>query len=296
LDLVSARHPRPLFPDREPDDGKLERPRVIHPSRSCWLGFGVAVSLAGPACTVQPAEPGGGCEVGGQHFEPGERFTAPDGCNSCTCEAGGASCTEMACAQPCIHRGETHSPGDQFPAGDGCNTCRCEPGGAVSCTLMACGDCEYQGTSHELGETFPSGDGCATCTCEPGGVQCEATGCAIGCASGGPSFPAGATVPAGDGCNTCLCAGDGQFGCTKVACACDPAKEFGRDYVGGSVEECQVIDFSCPANTEVFANACGCGCEQDLWCPEYFSCRPGPSSGCDAEALGALCPYSGFAL
>jgi len=52
-----------------------------------------------------------------------------------------------------------------------------------------------------------------------------------------------------------------------------------------------------PPNTVSFGNACGCGCEQALWCPEYFDCMPGPvGQGCDFAALGELCPYSGFAL
>ena len=39
-----------------------------------------------------------GCLVAGRYHPDGESFVAPDGCNSCTCDAGEAVCTEADCA------------------------------------------------------------------------------------------------------------------------------------------------------------------------------------------------------
>jgi hypothetical protein len=281
-------------------------PPMIALSYARNLVLGMAVLLGAASGCTFTAEPGG-CFVGGEWFEAGEPFPSPDGCNTCSCDpTGAAACTAMACVDSCTWNGETHFEGEQFPAGDGCNTCTCEPGGSVACTEMGCGNtCEWQGQVYQVGDEFPAGDGCNSCTCDASGDAvctrlacnaCASTGCSIGCEHGGPTIPFGDEVPAGDGCNSCTCADDGSFGCTKVACACNPASEFGRNYVAASPAECAVIDFACPANTKGFANECGCGCEQDLWCPAAFDCMPGPTAGCDFPALTAICPYSDFAL
>ena len=115
-----------------------------------------------------------------------------------------------------------------------------------------------------------------------------------GAANGESCGRVGATTLARDGCNTCTCSADGSIGCTKIGCACNPDHEWARSYVGSSPQACAVIDFACPANTSMFQNECGCGCEQSLACPEFFGCEPG--SGCDTDALAALCPYTTFAL
>ena len=39
----------------------------------------------------------------------------------------------------CTYGGEGYGAGDTFPALDGCNTCSCEAGGAVTCTEFPCG-------------------------------------------------------------------------------------------------------------------------------------------------------------
>jgi hypothetical protein len=78
--------------------------------------------------------------------------------------------------------------------------------------------------------------------------------------------------------------------CTKIACVCDPATEWHRDYVALSPAECSVIYYTCPPNTTPFANDCGCGCQQSAACPEYFDCMP-PST-CDIPQIEADCPYS----
>jgi hypothetical protein len=45
--------------------------------------------------------PAGGCTYAGKTYAPGASFASDDGCNVCTCAAGGAvGCTKRACA-PC---------------------------------------------------------------------------------------------------------------------------------------------------------------------------------------------------
>ena len=39
------------------------------------------------------------CDYEGETYEAGESFDAADGCNTCTCDDGSASCTEMGCEE-----------------------------------------------------------------------------------------------------------------------------------------------------------------------------------------------------
>ena len=114
----------------------------------------------------------------------------------------------------------------------------------------------------------------------------------------GRTYPPGSTFNAGDGCNTCGCDQSAGISCTKKACMCDPAAEVRRrEYIGKSPDECATIRFTCPSNTTPFMNTCGCGCEQDPGCPEWFDCQPSPGvPPCDTMAIKAKCPYSGIAF
>ncbi|PID37907.1 MAG: hypothetical protein CSB49_08290 [Proteobacteria bacterium] len=118
----------------------------------------------------------------------------------------------------------------------------------------------------------------------------------VACTFAGDEYAEGETFPAGDGCNTCTCGKSGQVACTKRFCpppSCDPKAEWYRKYVATDVQQCQTIKYVCPPNTTHFTNACGCGCEQDKSCPEWFNCMP--PAGCDVKALKEKCPYSGIA-
>ena len=52
------------------------------------------------SCLAACNGPPGTCVVGGKTYKIGETFPAPDGCNTCTCLAEGAACTEIACPPP----------------------------------------------------------------------------------------------------------------------------------------------------------------------------------------------------
>lgn len=81
------------------------------------------------------------------------------------------------------------------------------------------------------------------------------------CTYNGQSYSPGDTFNATDGCNTCTCTASGSVSCSTLTCACDPAKEPWRTYLG-TPEQCQTISYTCPPGEVSFSNACGCGCEK----------------------------------
>ena len=99
---------------------------------------------------------------------------------------------------------------------------------------------------------------------------CESSSCVYycgappspGCDYNGAHYAAGDVFPSSDGCNECTCGTDGTVACTERACACDPASEPSRHYIG-TPEECTRISYLCAPGTHPFSNACGCGCEDD---------------------------------
>ncbi|MFT3768349.1 MAG: hypothetical protein QM820_23115 [Minicystis sp.] len=252
----------------------------------------LVVPLAMMGCEVQVST--NGCVVGGTTHAPGTSFPAPDGCNTCTCDADGSvGCTELACVGGCFDDAGPHEVGETW--GDDCNQCTCLASGDIACTGELCPvTCEWEGQTYTPGQQFPAGDGCNTCECEPDGiVGCTLVACET-CTFEGKTYQWGDSFPAGDGCNICTCSDGGLISCTKLACTCNPQSEWWRHYVADSPAECQVIDFACQPNTTMFANACGCGCEQDASCPKFFDCQP--PNQCDLEKIMAECPFSGIAF
>jgi hypothetical protein len=182
-------------------------------------------------CT--PDQPPGSCNVDGVVYEDGDRdIPAPDGCNTCFCEAGTLSCTERACpptGMACEVDGTTYPDGTNgIPAPDGCNTCTCIDGD-LACTRIACDPgaaCEVGGVSYPHGSSgVPAGDGCNTCACDDGVVTaCTEADCSETCSVYGVEYSGSA--PASDGCNTCGCE-DGSVGgaCTRIGCGPIPIEE-----------------------------------------------------------------------
>jgi hypothetical protein len=119
------------------------------------------------------------CQVGDQSYAEGDTFPAPDGCNTCSCQADGSmACTEMGCVDGCSYDGQHYNTGDSFPAGDGCNSCTCAADGSVGCSTMGCTTtCTYEGQVYYPGDKFEPAGGsmCGDmCTClENGTVDCE---------------------------------------------------------------------------------------------------------------------------
>jgi hypothetical protein len=174
-------------------------------------------------------------------------------------------------------------------------------GGVIDCSNLGCAAPPFCST----GCTNP----CGCCPCTEGETMNKYL-CVGGCWSesldaGAPTFcryngqiySVGDKYAAIDGCNTCTCVQSGVSECTEMACACDPANEtHRRNYVGTSPASCAAMDFVCTGNTTYFFNQCGCGCEQDPSCPEWFDCMPGPNTTpCNESDIHARCPYSGIA-
>ena len=174
-----------------------------------------------PGCFISDSDDNDTCEFNGNTFDAGDSFPASDGCNTCTCESGGAiSCTEAACTTGCTHNGNLYQPGDTFA--DDCNTCTCEAGGNVSCTQIACNEpttCEYEGTTYNQGDMFDAIDGCNTCEClEDSMVACTDMACPGDCTYNGMDYMVGESFPAIDMCNTCTCDAPGMVTCTQMMC------------------------------------------------------------------------------
>ena len=109
------------------------------------LAFGLALTgLAGCEPGNTPPVPGDVCLVDGKIYRAGDTFPSPDGCNSCSCAAGGqVACTLKACIDAgssggCTYGGKRYAEGDNFPSTDGCNSCFCGANGSVGCTKRAC--------------------------------------------------------------------------------------------------------------------------------------------------------------
>lgn len=146
---------------------------------------------------------------------------------------------------------------------------------------------------------------CGCCSCTEGERQargsdwprrciggCWAPAYVGGCVQYGRPIANGESVEDPVGCNSCTCIdvdGFSGWSCTLVSCACPP--ESARfSFVSRDSAECGDIRFTCPKDTELFYEQCGCGCAQDPECPEVIDCRAG-DSGCDPQ-LVAHCPFS----
>jgi len=211
--------------------------------------------------------------------------------------AGGTGSTGGCAGEQCgcMYEGQFYPIGAKFPSIDKCNSCTCETPTVVSCTNMACTapGCDYNGKHYNAFESFPAGDGCNTCTCgQDGQIACTGAYCEPICTYAGKPYSIGQQFPSLDGCNTCICTDQG-ISCTEINCPCNPEKEWWRSYVATDPAKCALIDYACIENTKPFQNACGCGCEQDPSCPEYFDCMP--PSPCNPEEIKKKCPYSKIA-
>ena len=186
---------------------------------------------------------------GGQPAIPAQAGAA-SGATGGTTSSAGAEPAESAGAaaapgEPCVVDGVVHEVGVEYACD--CNTCWCETDGHVWSTLAECA---------------PSG-----------------------CTYAGQSYPAGVTFPSRDGCNQCTCGEEGSANCTAEFCACEPTAEWYRRYVFTDAGPCLGAKFTCPPNTLVFANPCGCGCEEATPCGKTVAC-----DACTDEL--AQCPFA----
>ena len=238
--------------------------------RNTWMGLGFAAVVA---CSASDSPSFSGRFDGGSSSGAGgSSGSATGGAGGGAGQAGmagnggGRDCSNVGCAPP---------PMCSTGCTEVCGCCSCLEGvtmGNLVCvggcwdTLVVGGDagnqsCTYLGKTHPAGVIFAAGDGCNTCTC-------------------GEAPRGGVPV------------------CTKKMCQCNPQTETRRrEYIGKSSAECATIRFTCPDNTTPFTNTCGCGCEQDPSCPDWFDCQPSPGvPPCDTASIKVNCPYSGIAF
>lgn len=247
-------------------------------------GFWLCTGLACPEC------------------EPGDTFSAEDGCD-CVCDDAGFWDCDDECGEPecavgdviedgcevcrcadgawdCIVLDEEEcggddrcEPGAYRVSDNGCHLCECDRAGAWICPDTL--DCP--GVECLPGETRVSEDGCTDCFCTDDGLW--------SCALPGPECAAcepGDTREADDGCNQCTCTDDGSWACTEIACPPQYECESHDDCfeTGCSGQFCASVDI--PSTCE--------------WLPEY-ACYGEPVTPCgcvdgfcawtDTEALEA---------
>jgi len=177
---------------------------------------------------------GGGCVYGGERYDVGERFPSEDGCNICTCGAGGrVACTLRACADSCggltgaaCDAGEycNFAPGAQCGAADQTGTCAPIP---QVCTLeynpvCGCDDMTY-GNACEAASNGVSVLHPGECEGGTGGVSGGTGGVSGGTGGTGSGDTCGgiAGLPCPDG-EYCSFATDAQCGAGDRTGTCEP--------------------------------------------------------------------------
>jgi hypothetical protein len=121
---------------------------------------------------------------------------------------------------------------------DGCNTCRCA-NGEWACTRRFCPDAGPPPKCDEPGKRYVSRD---PNQCKVMLFSCPTNSspffddCGCGCISTPPPRDAG------------------------PAPTCDAGVDPNKRYVSRDPEQCKLIDYMCPTNTNHFTDACGCGC------------------------------------
>jgi len=159
----------------------------------------------------------------------------------------------------CVYENKVYKEGEGFPSSDGCNTCSCTAGGMIACTLRACGDAAVPPDGGPAGVCMLGADQtcnddpmlntiigkcrpdltceCGTATPNPKTGRCVAPAATMGCSYEGTTYPVGSKFmcPTIDnGCNqgVCFCATPGQ---TVALCPTDsiPVCGFDATYVYG---------------------------------------------------------------
>lgn len=232
--------------------------------KATWVWLMAAWLLAACGSYVRPGDgsapqpdatlpDGGGCVLaGGRVLGIGESFF--DGCNTCSCGAGGVlACTARACPEDVVvppppacvaPDGSRVDLGDSWRSPDGCTECFCDMSASLSCAMRS--DCfdagppppvcfAPDGTAIPFGTRALTRDFCQVCACLMAGAPplCSASGDARCFDAGGPTvcrapdgtaFAVGTTWTSRDRCTSCVCRRDGTTSCgTSPTCVPDAA-------------------------------------------------------------------------
>jgi hypothetical protein len=235
-----------------------------------WRSLALAVcSLPASACVDALVGEVDICEYEGKSYKLNEKFSASDGCNTCTCKIDGdVACTELACDDaPVACDGKYGCPTDAGVNGPvlgcdsklGCPTDAgvypppgCDPKLGCMPGEGATTYCNYFGSVYKPGESFAAWDGCNSCSCIAGvGIQCSDNVCyepdgsvAPGtCDYAGKLYKPGEWFAASDNCNKCSCTETGAVSCSRYSCTFDAGGTTEVPDAGGA----SCGQFSCPS-------------------------------------------------
>lgn len=238
-----------LCPGEVPERHDLEEVVVCSDSETLSDAFLVELEAKGYNPDPVEVEPGAPCD------RDGARGRAD--CNSCVCENGSWSCTEIACAQPtgcaaqtteqacseqaddcewaiCAQDASCPNPSggacvdspvtgqacgpDPLHLGRVCEVCNCDDG-TWSCEGTPCQQCA---AFTNAGDCQDMGPGCSWAQCPQDDFDCPNPegGICVDPPSSGDAceLPGVAGADSADGCNSCYCDDGGFWACTEIAC------------------------------------------------------------------------------
>lgn len=288
--------------------GKVNPPRSLYAlallmlplmigARDCERVVVGAECDGGPCAADGGSNDGDGCLYNGKRYRVGESFSSEDGCNSCSCTAGGqVACTLRACASEACGglRGLQCSP-DKYckyaleamcGAADQTGVCTPKPEACGEIYAPVCGcDGRTYGNECEAGAAGTSVAARGECGGQPpgGGETCGGL-LGRGCAAGQfCDYPIDARCGAADATGVCR---DIPQACTleySPVCGCD-GNTYGNACAAASEGISVAMRGECGAMTPTGAS---CGSRGQAPCPDGQYCNFPATADCgNADAPG----------
>ena len=260
-------------------------------SRGCFVDDS---SSSGSNGSAGSGSSGSGCDLGGKHHAVGESFPSPDGCNTCSCTASGAACTERACLQTCGGLTGAGCPTNQycnFPVGAHCGaadatgTCAAKPEVCDTQYDPVCG-CDDKTYGNDCSAAAQGESVAAHGECGTGGGGSGGTG-----SGGGNACKSNADCPQ----PPCACLdadGDNQcdnhcpnYGCRDGQCVdTSPQPTICGGLLGAGCADGEFCKFA-PAARCGAADATGECTAKPQVCTDQYD----PVCGCDGMTYGNSC-------
>jgi Pacifastin inhibitor (LCMII) len=158
--------PSCVYDDNEYADGQTFPSTDGCNTCSCDDG---AVACTERACDVMPE---GGCNYAGTVYADGAIFPSEDGLDTCWCVAEAVACTNSG-GGDCELGGVHYNNGERIPTMDcNSMWCQDGMIASTLVECPAAGACTYDGHEYAVGESFSYAGGLTVCTCEPEGLNC----------------------------------------------------------------------------------------------------------------------------